>query len=190
MHTPPAPHQVERLAQSLVIFGRAHGQLAYAVDLYDESRTREAPHAYFDGRFGHPFTQIAIDKIILELANCLDEYVEAYEPLVEGDQPVEARAFFRVLAAEADSLRGLRSTIASAPHGAPPAVREQHIRTLLHTLPYVGSYWRGRAREAHVVLDAIWRHHARAPWFGAVRAAADALSVGAQIRDDARPSVN
>ena len=189
MQTPPLPEEAERLAQSLLIFGRAYGQLAYAVELYDESRERESPPAYFEGRFGHPYMQIAEDKIILELANCYDEYAEVYRPLVGEDQPVEAREFFRVLGAEAESLRRLRSTVVTIPR-ADAATREAHLRTLLHTLPSVGSYWRTRAREALVVLDAIWRHHARAPWFGMVMERVTALSVGAQIREDAKPSIN
>ncbi len=189
MHTPPTPEEADRLAQSLVIFGRAYGQIAYAVELYDESRERDVPPAYFGGRFGHPYVQIAQDKIVLELANCLDEYIEVYEPLVGHDQPVEARAFFTSLASEADSLRRLRSTVVAIPH-ASSAARASHLRELLHTLPAVGAYWRDRARESLVVFDAMWRHHSRAPWFGAVFAAVEALSVGAQFDEGAAPSVN
>jgi hypothetical protein len=186
MHHPPTEDELEQLAQSLVIFGRAHGQLAYAIELYDEYKDKVV-RAYHGGRYGHPYTKIAEDKIVLELTVCLDEYAEYYRPLVGDDQPVEAREFFRTLAAEEESLRRIRSQVTSTPRGD-LATRHGEIRALLHTLPSGLRYWRERAREALVVLDAIWRHHARSDWFPRLRERALELSASAQFGGE--PSEN
>ncbi len=174
--SPPRESELEQLAQSLVIFGRASGQIAYAVELHDAFAQAPAPPQYHGGLYGHPYSKIAEDKIVLELTYCLDEYERYYAPLVGGDQPVEARGFFEALAAESSSLRTLRMQVMQPPAGDAQA-RAAALPQFLQTLPGATGYWRGRGREALVVFDAMWRYHARAPWFPEVRARAIAWSV-------------
>ena len=135
-----------------------------------------APEHYHGGLYGHPYAKIAEDKIVLELTYCLDEYTQQYAPLVGADQPVEARGFFDALQGEESSLRSLRMQVAQIVKGVGDG-RRAELPRFLQTLPGPLGYWRGRGREAIVVLDAVWRHHARAPWFAEVRARAEAWSV-------------
>lgn len=174
--TPPRDAELEQLAQSLVIFGRASGQIAYAVELYDDFVRVAPPPQYHGGLYGHPYCKIAEDKIVLELTYCLEEYENYYTPLVESDQPVEAAGFFGALAGEESSLRHLRMRLTQPPEGD-GGDRAAALPQFLQTLPGATGYWRGRGREALVVFDAMWRFHARAPWFPEVRERALAWSL-------------
>lgn len=182
--SPPPAAALEQLAQSLVIFGRASGQIAYAVELHDDFAHVPPPPQYHGGLYGHPYCKIAEDKIVLELTYCLEEYEHYYAPLVGRDQPVEATGFFGALAGEESSLRHLRMVMTQPPAGG-PGDREAALPQFLQTLPGATGYWRGRGREALVVFDAMWRHHARAPWFAEVRERALAWSVPHILGSDA-----
>jgi hypothetical protein len=60
--------QLKQLAESMSIFSTIQGHLEYALMLYDEYCTKTLP-SYSDGKFPHPFTMLAEERILIELDN-------------------------------------------------------------------------------------------------------------------------
>jgi hypothetical protein len=76
---------IQKLSESIVVFGNILGQLKYDLKLYDEYVNQRLPE-YYDGRFPHPFTMIAEDHILLLLNNFIEES-ELFNSLMREEVP-------------------------------------------------------------------------------------------------------
>jgi len=84
-----------KLSESIIIFGNILGQLQYAFALYDEYSDKSSPE-YYGGRFPHPFSMLAEEKILLELDN-FDTESKRYGKLMGRRVPIEYVIFRRRL---------------------------------------------------------------------------------------------
>lgn len=87
-----------QLSESMTIFGTISGHLEYAIMLYDEYRNKTLPE-YHDGKFPHPFTMLAEEKILIELDN-FDHESNLYGKLMKQQVPPEYAEFKKRLKKE------------------------------------------------------------------------------------------
>ena len=80
-----------QLAESITIFSTIAGQLEFALMLYDEYCNKTLP-SYSDGKFPHPFTMLAEEKILVELDN-FDNESNRYGKLMRQQVPPEYTEF-------------------------------------------------------------------------------------------------
>ncbi|MBI4525448.1 MAG: hypothetical protein HY695_16730 [Deltaproteobacteria bacterium] len=90
--------EIIKLSESMTIFGTILGQLKYALMLYDEYDSKTLPE-YYGGKFPHPFTMLAEEKILIELNN-FDHESNFYGKLMKRRVPPEYIAFKRRLKKE------------------------------------------------------------------------------------------
>ena len=91
-------NEITKLSESMTIFGTILGQLKWALMLYYEYLNRTLPE-YYDGKFPHPFTMLAEEKILIELDN-FDHESDLYGKLMKERVPAEYAAFKKRLRKE------------------------------------------------------------------------------------------
>ncbi len=83
--------EIEKFSESITIFHTILFQLKYALMLYDEYNGKTLPE-YYGGRFPHPFSMLAEEKILIELDN-FDHESNLYSRLMKSQVPSEYIAF-------------------------------------------------------------------------------------------------
>ena len=87
-----------QLSESMAIFSTISGQLEFALMLHDEYCNKTLP-AYHSGKFPHPFTMLAEEKILIELDN-FDHESSVYGKLMRQQVPPEYAEFKKRLKKE------------------------------------------------------------------------------------------
>jgi len=152
-----------RLSESIVIFGNILGQLRYALAMYDEYFDKRLPeYEYYDGKFPHPFSMLAEEKILIELSN-FDNESKFYGKLMKWQVPSEYTALKRRLKTESWTKKIRNQLIAHKRRDKSGRfISIQEMSAVFHPDPEATRQLGG---ELEIVLRAILWFYMKEPWF-------------------------
>jgi hypothetical protein len=150
-----------KLSESVIIFGDILNQLQYAFALYDEYSDKRSPE-YYGGRFPHPFSMLAEEKILMELDN-FDSESKRYGKLMGRQVPIEYVVFNRHLKSEGWAKQIRNQLIAHKRRDKNGRfISTQEMYKVFHPDP---NAIRQMGEELRVVLYAIIYYYMKDPRF-------------------------